>query len=346
MRRFHGKPIDIVKLKQPVLTNLRDHVNGVRSLATYLAENESSVKQPDCYICSSAEAEKFAKIHEFTYLKCLSCSHVYTSHRYSEEALKRFYQESEYYSRITYANKETSFYRREHVARPKVEFAERYTGSEKGIWIDVGSGIGDMVSVLMEKGWRAVGLEISETSVGFAKEDFGVSLLPLTFEEYSRGHPELSGTVDAVSFIGVLEHLVNPLENLALASKMLRPGGIVMIQVPNAISFGSMVQTVFPEHVFRHMIPVEHIMLFTEQSLMKALELTGFEPQAVWFHGMDIYELVINLVLLDPRVQESSLLKAFYENMNELQFVFDKRELSDRIICIAKKKDTEQRGAL
>jgi len=339
MQRFHGKPIDIAKLKQPVLTDLRAHVDKTICIAAYLAENETPVEQPNCYICGSAEAEQFAQIHGFTYVKCMHCGHVYTSRRYSEQALKRFYQKDQYYSQITYANRETCFYRREHVAKPKVEFAEQYTGIEKGTWIDVGSGIGDLVSVLSEKGWRAIGLEISETSVKFAREVFGVSLVTQTFEEYCSTHAELMGTVDVVSFIGLLEHVVNPTELLALAWQMLKSNGVVVIQVPNAHSVSSMIQIVFPENVFRHMSPVSHIMLFTEQSLIKALELTGFGVLALWFLGLDIYELLNNLVLVNSRVQDSALYHAFNENMNELQLVFDKRELSDGIICIAERKE-------
>jgi 2-polyprenyl-3-methyl-5-hydroxy-6-metoxy-1,4-benzoquinol methylase len=223
------------------------------------------------------------------------------------------------------------------VAKPKVEYAERYA---KGVgkWVDVGSGIGDLVSVLIEKGWDAIGLEISETSVAFAEEVFGISLLSQPFEAYCKENYAHSSTYDVVSFMGVLEHIINPMEFLNLASNLLRPYGIVMIQGPNADSISSLVQTTFPEHVFRHMSPVEHIMLFTEKSLLTALELTKFKPLAIWFHGLDIYELLCNLIFLNNNVQNSELLNVFLKNINELQMVFDKQGQSDLMICIAEKQ--------
>jgi len=332
----HGKPIDVTKLKKPVLSGLEDHLNKIVSITNYLAESESPIEQSSCYICGSPDATPLAEIHGFTYVKCSQCSHVYTSHRYTEEAIKRFYQQDQYWSEITYANRETCFYRREHVARPKVEFVEKYLPRDKGIWIDVGSGIGDLVSVLTEKGWQAIGLEISETSVRFAQEVFQVSLVPQTFEEFCSAHPDMMGAVDVISFIGLIEHVVNPMEHLALAHRMLKQSGVVLIQVPNANSVATMVQAVFPENVFRHMSPVEHIMVFTQQSLITAVELAGFKPLALWFHGLDIYELLNNVILVNNRVEDSELYRTIHENMNELQLVFDRQELSDRIICVAR----------
>ena len=110
-----------------------------------------------------------------------------------------------------------------------------------------------------------------------------------------------------------------------------------MIQVPNARSLTSMVQEGFPENCFRHMSPIEHIMLFTESSLNKTLKLTGFEPVAYWYHGLDIYELMTTLVLINQSVNDSRLNSLMLEAMNDLQQVIDDRELSDRIICVARK---------
>jgi hypothetical protein len=125
---------------------------------------------------------------------------------------------------------------------------------------------------------------------------------------------------------------------MSQANRLLCPGGVAMIQVPNARSLATMVQEAHPENVFRHMSPIEHIMVFTESSLNTALELTGFEPVAYWFHGLDFYELLTNLVLVNDRVQGSRMYSALMENLNQLQKVIDDQELSDRIIVCARKK--------
>jgi 2-polyprenyl-3-methyl-5-hydroxy-6-metoxy-1,4-benzoquinol methylase len=335
--RVHGKPIDIAKFKKPVLDDIGGHLVKIRNIVEYLASHEVPIDQAQCYVCGGQNRQPLTEIHGFSYVTCSACGHVYTSRRYSDDAIRRFYENNAYWAEVTYANKETCYYRRDNVALPKVEFGERYLDDKSGIWIDVGSGIGDLVSVAQTRGYQAVGLELSTTSVDFAREVFDLELVRRTIAEYLADHPEVIGKASVVSMIGVLEHVVSPIELLADAHRTLRAGGIAMIQVPNARSLASMVQACFPENVFRHMSPIEHIMLFTESSLATALKRTGFEPMAYWYHGLDIYELMTTLVLANNRVQDSMLYRTLLEDMNSLQQVIDDREQSDRIICIAKK---------
>lgn len=340
--KVHGKPIDVTRFKQPVLRDLHKHVKEVKRMVGYLSRYEKPMRQQTCYICGSRRRKPFAHVHGFKYVQCMRCTHVYTDRRYSEEALERFYKKSRYYSQITYANRETCFYRRDHIARPKVEFVERFffrgRRRKPGTWLDVGSGIGDAVSVLLNKDWDAQGLEISESSVAFAKEAFGVSLRAQTFDAYVKEHGGHQNTFDVVSFIAILEHVPDPVRYLSMAHELLDKRGLVVVQEPNARSLSCMIQEVFSKHVFRHMVPTEHIMLFTEQSLTTALARTGFRPLAWWYHGLDMYELLTQLMLLNPRVKGSAFYEAWLSNLNELQLVFDERELSDRLICVAQKR--------
>jgi 2-polyprenyl-3-methyl-5-hydroxy-6-metoxy-1,4-benzoquinol methylase len=335
--RRHGKAIDIARLKGPVLANLQSHVREIAEMAAYLAEHERPVAQLECYVCRSAASHPMVMIHGFQYVRCQDCGHVYTRSRYSSDAIEKFYRENEYYSRITYANRDTCDYRRNEVARPKVEFAEQYVGSARGTWLDVGAGIGDIVSVLVERGWQATGLELSAHSVAFAREMFGIDLLPQTLQSFDEARRDRHDALDVVSFFAILEHVTDPLELLRVANRLLKPDGSLVVQVPNANSLSSMIQTVFPEHVFRHMSPVSHIMLFTESSLAWALAQTGFEPVAFWFLGLDVYELVNTLVLLKDRAEGSELQAALMAQMNGLQQVLDRAEIGDGIICVARK---------
>ena len=95
-------------------------------------------------------------------------------------------------------------------------------------------------------------------------------------------------------------------------------------------------QRAFPEHVSRHMSPVSHVMLFTEQSLLAALRRTGFEAEAMWYLGLDVYELLSTLVAVNGRVHGSALERFFLDRFNELQQAVDNLELSDGLICVAR----------
>jgi len=338
MELKYGKEVDLGRLKKTVLSDLTNHRSKIQAIIEFLRDSKKPVEQTICYICKSpaSESDPLAQIYGFSYIKCRSCGHVYTTSRYSDEDIQEFYKTNRYWSESTYANKETSLYRREHVNRPKFDYILKFAGPKPGTWIDVGAGIGDLISVAIQEGWKGVGLELSDTSVKFSKEFFNVDLEKRTFEDYCRLHAAEAGTVDVVSCMGLLEHTFDPLGILWHAKTMLKKGGLVAIQVPNGDAATSMLQALFPENVFRHMSPCEHFMLFTKQSLTKACALTGFEPLGMWFHGMDIYELLNHITLLNPKTQDSAFYKMMYENMNELQYVLDRKELSDRIICVAR----------
>lgn len=339
MDRIYGKEIDILQLKKPVISDLKLHLKKIKKIVTYLSDNEQPISQNFCYICGECKVNEIVTIHGFSYVECAYCGHVYLTQRYSEEAIHRFYSNNRYYSEVTYANTDTCFYRLNNVTTPKVEFAEKYLNLTQGTWLDVGSGVGDIIAVLRKKGWSAYGLELSDFSVEFAKNVFQIQLFQKTLCEFFYENDDFVEFFDVVSFIGLLEHVVDPIAHLNLAYSSLKKEGYIFIQVPNADSLASMIQTVFPENVFRHMSPIEHIMVFTENSLLEALKRTGFKPLVLWYHGLDIYELLNNLVMINEQIMGSKFYNQFIENLNELQLVFDKKGKSDRIICIAQKID-------
>lgn len=339
MKKIYGKDIDLAKLKPGVIVNLEKHLGEILRIVKYLRKNHRPVSQKKCYVCGSKKFSPYAKIHGFLYVRCARDGHLFTTRRFTERAIQNFYKTNNYYSKTTYADKKSCFYRRDNVAKPKVEFLEKFITPQKGkkIWIDVGAGIGDLVSVAEKKGWEAIGLELSDNSVKFGKKIFGANLVQKNLDQYIKENPNVRGRVDVMSFIGLLEHTINPLGLLRLTNKLLKKNGYVMIQVPSADSFSCMIQSVFPKNVFRQMSPIEHVMLFSQESLIGALKSAGFKPVALWFHGMDVYELLNNLVMSRKNISaDSPFYKTIFKHMNELQYVFDRHELSDRIICVAK----------
>ena len=90
--RIHGKPIDIAQFKKPVLSDIGGHFEKIRSIADYLATHEKSIEQSECCICGSVRREQLTEIHGFAYVTCIDCGHVYTTRRYTDEGIRRFYE--------------------------------------------------------------------------------------------------------------------------------------------------------------------------------------------------------------------------------------------------------------
>ena len=96
-----------------------------------------------------------------------------------------------------------------------------------GAVLDVGCGRGVFLDILAKHGYHCLGTERSETSGCDAKEL--VKIMIGNIEDINL--PDES--FDMVTFWQVLEHLHNPKNAIAEASRILRPGGKILIQVPN-----------------------------------------------------------------------------------------------------------------
>ena len=97
-----------------------------------------------------------------------------------------------------------------------------------GTLVDVGCGAGRLLMYAQIRGWRAVGFELCEQAAEHGRAS-GATIhrqnwLPCPLE---------SESADAVTFVNVLDHLPRPFDALAEAWRVLRPGGVLYVRVPN-----------------------------------------------------------------------------------------------------------------
>jgi hypothetical protein len=85
--------------------------------------------------------------------------------------------------------------------------------------------------------------------------------------------------------------------------------------------------------VARHMDPTSHLNCFSDASLMTALTKSGFEPVAVWYFGMDVYELLIQLAL---RTGRDELLENCADMIAPLQACVDVGRHCDDLVVAAR----------
>jgi len=128
-------------------------------------------------------------------------------------------------------------------------------------------------------------LEIVELGCGYRAIDPVLhNLAPLTFLEgpIEEALSNLAGqTFDVVMLISVLEHLEHPFEALVAARQLLKPGGVLLINVPtwrgkfflelSAFRFGLSPKTEIDDHK----------MYYDKRDLWPLLVRTGFLPSAI-----------------------------------------------------------------
>ena len=110
----------------------------------------------------------------------------------------------------------------------KYERALRSRQSPGATILDVGCGVGQVVRTLAEAGFAAHGVEVSEENLALAREHAG------EFQLYDgRTLPFADHTFDAVGAFNVLEHVEDPVGLLDEMTRVLRPGGHIVISSPN-----------------------------------------------------------------------------------------------------------------
>lgn len=137
---------------------------------------------------------------------------------------------------------------------------------QTGRLLDVGCGSGWVAEMFADEGWEVVGIEPTEAGCT-QTADRGVEVHMGTINSVSLP-PE---SFDAILFFHVLEHTVDPRTDLQRALTLLKPGGTLMIGVPN---FGCWQRKFFGAHWLMLELP-RHRSHFTSKGLIQLLESEG-----------------------------------------------------------------------
>ena len=142
------------------------------------------------------------------------------------------------------------------------------TKNGHGAVLDVGCGRGDLGAALLRRGLRVSGIDPSSSACELARAR-GIDAHVGTLESVSLE----DASFDAVVMTHSLEHVVDPCGDLGRVRRLLRPGGTLVISLPN---FGSRQRRWFGTNWFPLELP-RHRTHFTRESLGRALSGAGFE---------------------------------------------------------------------
>lgn len=140
----------------------------------------------------------------------------------------------------------------------------------RGALLDVGCGRGDFLAVARERGWRVQGVEPVADAARHARDARGLDVRTAVLQD--AGLPEHA--FDVVSAQHVLEHMPVAPDFLRMLTRWIRPGGHLLIEVPN---FASTLR-VRSGARWVHLRPLEHLVHFTPKTLEMTLERAGLRP--------------------------------------------------------------------
>lgn len=151
---------------------------------------------------------------------------------------------------------------------------------EKGRLLELGFGNASFSKMANESGWDTHGVELSEPLVEHARETLGLPNISLGYLEEVRYE---GGSFDVVAGFNFLEHVPDPSAILTEIHRILRPGGLVAVMVPNIDGLYHRLITELlgvKDPLRISWVPPSHIFYFNKENLSKLFRKNGFEVAA------------------------------------------------------------------
>ncbi len=231
----------------------------------------------DCLLCGSPDRRVFMHGRdlmcgvpgEFTLVECARCGFLYLSPRPDEAEIVRYYPDSYAFYSTPDVNQTSTW--RKRTVRDDLERRCRAVNERvpTGDLLDIGAASGQFIFAMREHGWNVRGLEPSETGVERARAAFGVTMDQGTLETVD--YPAES--FDAVTMWEVLEHVRRPKETLEQIGHILRPGGFLIMSMPNRDALDA---KIFRRGWIGYDVP-RHFSVFSRSQIVQAVVDTGFE---------------------------------------------------------------------
>jgi 2-polyprenyl-3-methyl-5-hydroxy-6-metoxy-1,4-benzoquinol methylase len=215
----------------------------------------------------------------FTIARCDRCRLVQTVPAPSVSRLDRYYPRGYHSTTKRYRvgmDGVLSF-----VHRSRIRSLERLLGGPGSV-IDIGCGPGVVLNQMRARGWSVRGTERSPSAAQQARDVFHLDVRAMDVDEVVAE----GATFDAVVLWHVAEHLHTPLATILSIGQLLRPGGVLLIAVPN---FASPEARLGRSRWFHLDVP-RHLVHFTPSTLGAMLADAGFETAKVT-HLIPEYDL-------------------------------------------------------
>ena len=193
-----------------------------------------------CPWCGNPTNHSFLKVkdyfltqEEFELFQCDHCGLVFTVPRPTPEVIGNYYKSDEYYS---HQQNSKGFipkiYERVKSINLRGKVAMATSDMAKGRLLDIGCGVGDFLLQVKKLGWEVMGIEPSEQAANIAQSRLGFTpLKPTDYEKF----PDQS--FDVITMWHVLEHVDDLKSQTKELKRLLRPGGRLVIALPNYQSF-------------------------------------------------------------------------------------------------------------
>lgn len=262
-----------------------------------------------CIVCGSDQFSPFLTCKDYTVsqenfniVSCNSCGFKFTNPRPDDAVLGDYYKAEEYISHTnTKKGLVNKLYHlvRSRTLKKKLDLVKSYV--PRGTILDYGCGTGMFLETCKNAGWETFGMEPDDEARKIASK----SNLNL-FSDKGRINTYITDKqFDVITLWHVLEHVTDMEETLSFFKRRLTKKGILIIAVPNHVSFDA---RHYKEHWAAFDVP-RHLHHFEKKTIKKLVEGSGFQLRETLPMKFDSY--YVSLLSEKYKQGKTNMLKAF-----------------------------------
>jgi len=224
-----------------------------------------------CPNCKSGENKLRIKEKEFLIGECNLCGLVFLLNPPDDSVIYEDYYQIEFKGKDY--NKSSNFPHLKEIFeinKQRTSLIKEITNDKKDLTLlDIGCGSGLFLKSCKDEYLNGEGIDVSNTALNFARNEFGLTVYNKPVDELIKEYKKY----DLITLWHVLEHFLEPIDDLQKIKKLLSPNGILLIEVPNLKS----VKFILSGSKWKggnH--PLYHRSFFTAKTLQNTLAESGF----------------------------------------------------------------------
>ena len=154
--------------------------------------------------------------------------------------------------------------------------------------LEIGCATGNYLVALRNAGYNVKGIELSTFAVEYAAKNFNLPIINKPFDESLLEKDIYENEFDVIIMGDVLEHFTDPTASMKLVQRILKPGGVALIQVPGTLNLlSSKLAFIIFGLIGKQKtmtIPPYHLTEFSGSSIHKMCETAGFSKIKIEHH--------------------------------------------------------------
>lgn len=243
-----------------------------------------------CPLCLSEKTDRYLRLkdhflskEEFDVFRCIDCGFIFTQDHPDEDNISDYYKSEDYFSHNDNAKSLSAIlYKiaRELMLKRKLRIIRKTSGLSTGVLLDIGSGSGHFAAFIKKNGWRVSGVEINKTVRERSSSEFNFPVFAP-----DRLSSLQSESFDCVTLWHSLEHFQEPFKYTYEIKRLLKPGGICILALPNSSSCDA---EYYRESWGAWDVP-RHLWHFTPETVRLFSEKSGFFIRDILSLPFDVY---------------------------------------------------------